>query len=593
MKLFNSLLLLLFVVNVSAQSGNSQCIDAIQICLDSPITYPAATNAGAAEVGPDYGCLGSEPNPAWFAFRIGTPGTHTILESNSANRDLDFILFGPFLTLQNNCGNLTAINTADCSYAGGATETIEFTSTNAGDYYLLMVTNFSNQATNVTFNQTAGNGTYDCNFTGQCLISLVSPISGTCDSLSNSFAVTGSVFTFNAPSTGTLTVSTQGVSQTINAPFGNTVNFNLSGLPSNGTNGIVTAIYSASSTCSGSGAYTAPAGCLPCQASAIANGPICEGQTLSLTTDYPALAQYIWTGPNSFTSNFANPTIPNATTLATGVYTVLITGQNCVSVREVEVDILSSPQVAINTVETSVCEGDILFLGANDIPGATWSWIGPNEFAASTRNVQVNEVTLSNSGLYVLFATRAGCTGVPASVTINVFPKPVIQLIGDSIQTPGSATVFSVSGGLNITYYWNFFGDAALMDTRVYTGGADSLIVFWQDREGEMRIEVIGEDENGCLSNPVYLPVYVINSIGFEGVLGSSFKLFPNPSSTVLTIISATNGKHNFELVDLSGKLILAQTFAESTKQIELSGISQGIYIVKFDGIKRLLSVVK
>lgn len=586
--------MLFFVVaNVSAQSGNSQCINAIQICLESPVTYPAATNAGAAEQGPDYGCLGSEPNPAWFAFRIGTPGSHNILTSNSTDRDLDFILFGPFTTLENNCANLTASNTADCSYAGGTSETINFTSINQGDYYLLMVTNFSNQATNVTFTQTAGTGTYDCNFTGQCLISLVSPISGQCDSLTNSFALTGSVFTFNAPSTGTLTLSTQGVSQTINAPFGNTVNFNLAGLPSNGTNGIVTATYSASPTCSGTGVYASPSGCLPCQASAIANGPVCEGQTLLLTTDYPALAQYEWTGPNNFTSNAANPTIPNVTSLATGVYTVLITGQNCVSEREIEVDVLSSPQVIINTVETNICEGDILFLGASDIPGADWSWIGPNEFSSPTRNVQINNVALNNAGLYILSASRAGCTGIPDSLIVNVFPKPVIQLIGDSIQTPGSAAVFSLSAGLNMTYYWNFYGDAAIMETRVYTSGGDSLIVFWQDREGEMRIEVIGEDENGCLSNPVYLPVYVSNSIGVEGISAESFKLFPNPSSEFLKIVSSTFHKHNFELIDLSGRLILAKTFEESTKQIDLSGINQGIYVVKFDGIKRLLSIVK
>jgi hypothetical protein len=594
MRILTFILFIFSALNAQAQSGNSQCINAIQICLNTPVTYPAAIDAGTAETGPDYGCVTSRPNPAWFAFRIGTPGTHTILESNSTNRDLDFILYGPFSTLSNNCANLTAANTADCSYAGGTTETIEFTSVNAGDYYLLLVTNFSNQPTNVTFDQTAGTGTYDCNFTGTCLISLVSTSASECDSSTNTFIVSGSVFTFNPPTSGTLAVSSQGVTQVINAPFNNSVNFSLSGLPSNGTNGAVTAVFSANLNCIGSGAYTSPEGCLPCQASAIANGPVCEGEALELTTDYAALAQYLWTGPNEFTSTEANPSISNVTPSATGVYTVLITGQNCVSVRDVEVDILSSPHVQINTVETDVCEGDIVFLGANDIPGASWSWTGPNEFAETTRNHQIDNATPNLSGLYILTANRGGCEGEPDSVTIIVNPKPIIEIVGDSVQTPGSAAVFSAEGGNNMVYYWNFFGDADLMDTRVFTGGSDSLIVFWQDREGMLRIEVIGEDLNGCRSEAAVLAVHVTDAVGILGLNNSSkLQIYPNPVSDFLTISTKTTGLHFVELYDVSGRNISSFSFNTSTIEMNLVDYKSGIYLLKVDGIKRLISIVK
>ncbi|MEX1188180.1 MAG: hypothetical protein WED33_02915, partial [Bacteroidia bacterium] len=263
MRFILTISLFLFSQSFFAQSGNSTCDNAIRICLNNPVTYPAATGAGPAETGPDYGCLGSEPNPAWFSFSIDSPGTHTILQNNSSARDLDFILFGPFSSETGNCSDLTAENTADCSYAGGATETIEFTSIAQGDFYLLMVTNFSNQPTNVTFTQTEGTGTFDCDFTGICQISLVSATAGACDTLLNTYTVIGSVFTFNPPTSGDLTITSGGLTQTISAPFPNPTPFSISGLPSNGTAGSVSVAFSSSAGCVGTASFSAPGNCIP------------------------------------------------------------------------------------------------------------------------------------------------------------------------------------------------------------------------------------------------------------------------------------------------------------------------------------------
>jgi gliding motility-associated-like protein len=63
------------------------------------------------------------------------------------------------------------------------------------------------------------------------------------------------------------------------------------------------------------------------------NGPICEGNSLTLTasTDFVGVLNYQWSGPNGFTSNQANPSIPNAQPAATGTYRLLIRSQagNC------------------------------------------------------------------------------------------------------------------------------------------------------------------------------------------------------------------------------------------------------------------------
>lgn len=61
------------------------------------------------------------------------------------------------------------------------------------------------------------------------------------------------------------------------------------------------------------------------------NGPICAGGTLQLSASTIAGATYSWSGPNGFASTLQNPTIPGATTAATGTYSVTASAGGCSS----------------------------------------------------------------------------------------------------------------------------------------------------------------------------------------------------------------------------------------------------------------------
>ncbi|CAD7813832.1 hypothetical protein CHRY9390_02717 [Chryseobacterium aquaeductus] len=54
------------------------------------------------------------------------------------------------------------------------------------------------------------------------------------------------------------------------------------------------------------------------------NSPVCINSSIQLNAT--GGTTYAWTGPNGFTSNLQNPTIPNATTANSGTYTCQITG---------------------------------------------------------------------------------------------------------------------------------------------------------------------------------------------------------------------------------------------------------------------------
>ncbi len=73
---------------------------------------------------------------------------------------------------------------------------------------------------------------------------------------------------------------------------------------------------------------------------ASSNSPVNEGATLNLSCSPDGLSSYAWTGPNGFTSNLQNPSIPGVTASAEGTYTVIATSSGpCSASSSVTVDV--------------------------------------------------------------------------------------------------------------------------------------------------------------------------------------------------------------------------------------------------------------
>ena len=145
--------------NASIFCGTSNTCESTLFLCDPSVTFSVGTNAGSAQAGPDYGCVGSQPNPIWYGFSIMSAGDISMLLNVTPCLDIDYVLYGPFETPNGNCNSLTADKIVDCSYAAGCNNEI-FTITNGqvGEFYQLLITNFSNTQGNVDMMQTAGAG---------------------------------------------------------------------------------------------------------------------------------------------------------------------------------------------------------------------------------------------------------------------------------------------------------------------------------------------------------------------------------------------------------------------------------------------------
>jgi len=216
-KLCLSFIFVLLFIPGRIFSQNNLCSTAFPFCIGSTYSYPAGVNAGVGESGPIYGCLGSEPNPAWYYLKIANSGNLEIkmVGGNSTN-DIDFCCWGPF-TPSPACDSLTggtslashhgigpgggypSGNIVDCSYDASTQEWCYIPNAVTGQYYMLMITNYSNTACNIFFTQDIGPGTTDCSMIAST-ISNNSPLCpGQTLNLTVSTPTTGATYSWTGP----------------------------------------------------------------------------------------------------------------------------------------------------------------------------------------------------------------------------------------------------------------------------------------------------------------------------------------------------------------------------------------------------------
>ncbi|MCX6270458.1 MAG: gliding motility-associated C-terminal domain-containing protein [Bacteroidetes bacterium] len=186
------------------------------------------------------------------------------------------------------------------------------------------------------------------------------------------------------------------------------------------------------------------------------NGPICEGDTLKLTSG-PDGNSYSWNGPLTFISALKNPMIINALPTMAGVYTVTVTdGNTCSNTASVTVTIFAKPMPVATITSNPICTGATLNLIClpNNLQG--YSWSGPNTFNSGFQNPDILNAPVAASGIYTVTVTNIhNCTNI-ATVTATVNPLPIADAGPDQTINYGTSASLSgsSSGCNNCVYDW-------------------------------------------------------------------------------------------------------------------------------------------
>ena len=161
--------------------------------------------------------------------------------------------------------------------------------------------------------------------------------------------------------------------------------------------------------------------------------------------------QFVWTGPNNFSSTNQIAIIPNAEGSDSGPYNLLvINGEGCSSTIKTTtvslVDIPPTPQV-IPSGQQVLCEGESITFSALGTYNnqATYIWNTPlGNLTTTSSSYSINGLTPLNSNEYSVAVIQNGCTSQASNiVNLTVHPKPqppVFQAnpnpvcVGDSLQ---------------------------------------------------------------------------------------------------------------------------------------------------------------
>jgi hypothetical protein len=158
------------------------------------------------------------------------------------------------------------------------------------------------------------------------------------------------------------------------------------------------------------------------------NAPVCFGSALNLTSS--GGISYSWTGPNGFTSTDQNPSIPDFSADAAGIYTVTVTANGCSAPATTEVTVTPGIANGGSITSKSVCRGgggSLLLSGNSNNPS---SWEYTNESTSSTWTAISNTTTTLNF----------------SGITMPTFYRAVIS--------DGCGTIYSDTALVSIHNYW-------------------------------------------------------------------------------------------------------------------------------------------
>ncbi|MBK7668018.1 MAG: gliding motility-associated C-terminal domain-containing protein [Sphingobacteriaceae bacterium] len=200
-------------------------------------------------------------------------------------------------------------------------------------------------------------------------------------------------------------------------------------------------------TCTASATTNVVVNALPTP-TATSNSPLCAGQTINLTG--AGALTYTWTGPNSFSSNSATPSIPTVSVVNGGNYILNVTDANgCTNTTNVVVVVNALPTIAVTNPTT--CVNTTINLTANG--GVTYAWSGPGGFTSAAQNPNITGAQLTMSGVYVVTVTDAnGCINT-ANANVSVLPLPTPNITSNSpVCAGGTLNLFGTGGAV---YAWS------------------------------------------------------------------------------------------------------------------------------------------
>ena len=291
------------------------------------------------------------------------------------------------------------------------------------------------------------------------------------------------------------------------------------------------------------------------------NNPLCFGDSLNLSVPYSLYANYSWTGPNGFTSNLANPSIPNASFSDAGNYTASITLQDgsCSYDNLVEnVVVNPNPTVQLNLLNNVQCfnaaNGSIQVQGLGNSP-FTYQWTNS---ATNTNFSSSSSISGLSPGSYVVTIQDAN----------TCFVKDTFEITQPTLLV-ANASITSNYNGQNISCFGASDGSANVL----ISGGVSPYNIQWSNGANTANISNLAPG------------TYTVTVTDFNGCVKTSSVTLTQPSAINLSdtkfMVSCFGGSNGSINLSVTGG-IPGYSYSWSNGQTteDISGLSAGTYNV-------------
>lgn len=155
------------------------------------------------------------------------------------------------------------------------------------------------------------------------------------------------------------------------------------------------------------------------------------------------------------TTNYNDFAVTNGVTYFYAVSATILGCEGTNSVPVSATPLCTPPPAPTAGNNGPVWAGMTVNLTASTVPGATYSWTGPNGFSATNQNPVIPNASPSNSGIFSVTTTTGACSSTPATTTVLVNPLPslAIQSLPGNILLSWSAG--ALQSATNLSGPWS------------------------------------------------------------------------------------------------------------------------------------------
>ncbi len=276
--------------------------------------------------------------------------------------------------------------------------------------------------------------------------------------------------------------------------------------------------------------------------------------TLTATSSVPN-STFLWSGPNSFTSTMANPTVT-----VPGNYLVEVTApNNCKTNGAAQVlNDTAIPSVSITLGSVDCVAGTRQIIASSLSSTTGFTWIGPGGFTSTIPNPSI-----SLAGTYVASTVGTnGCIGGQNITIDNSISYTHNITTTKATATEGGSASITLSGGTpNFNIVWD--NGIVGLSTNNLTAGNHNVVVV---------------DGLGCTK---VIPFVIEMTVAVNDVTeDKGITLFPNPATSILNIDIAKTGfvAERMTITNSAGQVMMSLQY--DTK-VDVSTLPSGLYVIE------------